>query len=67
MTPKKVDPTQTRLNFVDMQDERLYEWKAWFDEHNEQMFESPRQRSYFRINAANMKAEIAWRNSTFPF
>lgn len=59
--------TTQRLKFTDMSDAALTVWKMWFEDHYEQDYSDPRERSYFRINKANCHAETIWRYSGIPF
>jgi len=59
--------TTKRLSFSNMSDDALEIWSIWFEEHHEQDYSDPRERSYFRVNYANLRAEIMWRNKEIPF
>lgn len=61
------EATTVRLKCADMSDQELALWLVWFDEHNEQEWETPRERSYFRVNHANATAERSWRKREIPF
>jgi len=56
-----------QLNFVNMSDGDLAAWSVWASKRHEQDYHDARQRSYFRINNANMTAEIHWRAGDIPF
>lgn len=59
--------TTKRINFADMSTDGLYVWVRWFEERHEQDYSDLRQRSYFRVNYANLKAELSWRHGEIPF
>jgi len=64
---RTVIATSGRINFADLTDELLLRWDEWFASVHEHDFLDPRKRSYFRVNFANLKAEIMWRKKEIPF
>lgn len=61
------EATTKRLPLANATDKELAVWEIWFSEHNEQDYPTPRERSYFRANKANLHAEIMWRKQEIPF
>lgn len=59
--------TTVYMNFANMTDKELAVWQVWVSEHNAQDYPTPRERSYFRVNAGNLKTEVKWRKSEIPF
>lgn len=64
---RRVIAISGRIPLVNLTDDQLAAWLAWFALHDENEFTYPRQKSYFRINKANVIAERMWRNKEIPF
>lgn len=59
--------SQRSINYAMCSNDELKLWEIWFAEHNEQDYETPRERSYFRVNKAQCHAEVKYRATGMPF
>lgn len=64
---RRVIAINGRIPLVNLTDAELSAWATWFGKMSEDMFSDPRQKSYFRLNSANLTAEIMWRKKELPF
>lgn len=64
---RRVIATSGRIPLINLTDAELSAWERWFEATSEDAFTDARQKSYFRINRANVHAETLWRNKEIPF